>query len=79
MTREELLFYNRAEEIRLSKGYTIAEVERLMWSKYGIYTRGAIRNFERRKTVYWEYFRKYLAKLYEVSLAYLDGEDLCEK
>lgn len=36
-------------------------------------------NFERRKTVYWEYFRKYLAELYEVSLAYLDGEDLCEK
>ncbi|MDV7688751.1 helix-turn-helix domain-containing protein [Enterococcus casseliflavus] len=65
---------NRAKEIRLKTGLTPSQVaHKATYATKKIFSESVIRNYENRKNVMDDDFRKALADFYGVSLRYMDG------
>lgn len=74
LNRDFILKNNRAKQIRLNKNLTIEQASKEMKQKTKhIISGSVIRNYENRKNVMDDDFRKALADFYGVSLRYMDG------
>lgn len=76
MKRENILENNRAKELRELNGYSLKKLKEKIYEDKGpIISISALHNFEKGKNVLWEPVREKMAKIYNVTLNYLDGED----
>ncbi|EHM3052821.1 hypothetical protein KGA03_000628 [Enterococcus faecium] len=75
LKRENILKNNRAEELRKMYGYSLRELkEKIYENKEPEISISALLNFEKRKNVLWKPVREKMAKIYNVTLSYLDGD-----
>lgn len=77
MGRELILKNNRAKELRELHRYSLRELRQAVYEDKGpVISISALHNFEKRKTVLSKSVREKMAKIYNVTLEYLDGNDL---
>lgn len=77
MERELILKNNRAKELRGLHRYSLRELQQAVYEdKRPVISISALHNFEKRKTVLSKSVREKMAKIYNVTLEYLDGNDL---
>jgi len=75
--RELILKNNRAKELRVLHRYSLSKLQRAVYEDKGpVISTSALHNFEKRKTVLSKSVREKMAKIYNVTLDYLDGNDL---